>query len=204
MFRTYRSLSLSAVLLLMSVSLAAAQPQPLPLGTTLPMQEHTVQNVDGSQTTIGALAGASGTIFIFWSNNCQWTERYEERVLALHEEFAGLDIAFVLVNANDPEAFPQEAASVGLEQNYPMPYVIDAGSQFARAVRAFRTPDVFVFDGTNTLVYTGGIDDSPGDPANVQRSYLREVAEMLANGETPDVTPTRAFGCRIKFNNPGG
>ena len=98
MHKWYRLLSLG-VLLLLSVSLAVAQPQELPLGTTLPLQDHAIQHVDGTQTTIGGLTGANGTVFIFWSNNCRWTDSYEDRVLALHTEAAGHDIAFVLVNA---------------------------------------------------------------------------------------------------------
>ena len=204
MYKCYRALSLSAMLLFVSVSVAVAQPQALPLGTSMPMQDHTMQHVDGSQTTIGALTGDSGTVFIFWSNNCRWTDSYKERVLALHNEYAVQGLAFVLVNANDPEAFPQEAVSVGLSENYPMAYVMDAGSAFAQALGAFRTPHVFAFDAAKTLVYTGTIDDSPGDPANVQKTYLRDVAEALVNGTNPDVTPTKAFGCRIKFQRLGG
>lgn len=195
----YRLLSVNALLLVLSVSVAQAQPQELPLGSSLPMQDHGVQLVDGTQTTLGALTGSAGTVYLFWSNQCPWVDKYEERVLALHSEFSGQGINFVLVNANDPEAFPQEAASQGLVKNYPMPYVMDAGSQFAQALGAFRTPHVFAFDGSNTLVFTGAIDDSPGDPANVQKTYLKDVVVLLANGQTPEVTPTKAFGCRIKF-----
>ena len=204
MHKWYRSLSLGALLLMLSVSLAVAQPQELPLGTTLPMQDHAVQHVDGTQTTIGGLAGTGGIVFIFWSNNCRWTDSYEARVLALHEKAAQHNIAFVLVNANDPEAFPQEAASVGLEKNYPMAYVMDAGSQFAQAVGAFRTPHVFAFDSNKILVYTGAIDDSPGDPANVQKTYLKDVAQTLAGGGALDPLSTKAFGCRIKFQGARG
>ncbi len=123
-------------------------------------------------------------------------------MLALHNDFAGLDIAFVLVNANDPNAFPQEAAAVGQAKNYPMPYVMDAGSQFAQALGAFRTPHVFAFDSAKTLVYSGAIDDSPGDPGNVQKTYLKDGAETLAQGGVIDLPSTKAFGCRIKFQTP--
>ena len=194
-----RSFSLMALLLVMSVSAATAQPQELPLGSPLPMQDHTVSLVDGSTTTVGTLTGSAGTVFIFWSNQCPWVDKYEERVLALHTAFGGQGVNFVLVNANDPEAFPMEAASEGLAKNYPMPYVMDAGSQFAQALGAFRTPHVFAFDSTNTLVFTGAIDDSPGDAANVQNTYLRNVAQAMAQGGTLEFAPTKAFGCRIKF-----
>ncbi len=204
MYRIYRSLRLGALLLLLSSTVAMAQPQELPLGSPLPMTDLAITHVDGSQTTIGALTGGNGTIFIFWSNNCRWIDSYEERVMALHGQASAGGVNLVLINANDPESFPQEAASVGQGKNYPMPYVMDSGSQFAQAVGAFRTPHVFGFDGSNTLVYTGTIDDSPGDPGNVEKTYLQDVIVALAGGTNPDVTPPKAFGCRIKFQNAGG
>ena len=82
-----------------------------------------------------------------------------------------------------------------------------AGSQFARELGAFRTPHAFAFDANKTLVYTGAIDDSPGDPANVQKTYLERLAGALAQGgaigDEADYPPsTKAFGCRIKFQMP--
>ena len=198
----YSMFSVNALLLVVSVSVGTAQPQELPLGSPLPMQDHTVRLVDGTQTTIGALTGSAGTVFLFWSNQCPWVDKYEERVLALHGQFGGQGVNFVLVNANDPNAFPQEAALVGKAKNYPMAYVMDAGSQFAQALGAFRTPHVFAFDNTETLVYTGAIDDSPGDPGNVQKTYLKDGAETLAQGGAVDPPSTKAFGCRIKFYSP--
>ena len=197
-----RFVGVIAVLFVLGVSTAVAQPQELPLGSALPMQDQTVQHVDGTQTTLGALTGSAGTFFIFWSNQCPWVDKYEDRVLALHQQFAGQGINFVLVNANDPAAFPQEAAAEGLAKDYPMAYVMDAGSQFAQALGAFRTPHVFAFDSSKVLVYTGAIDDSPGDPANVEKRYAERVAGTLAAGGAIDPLSTKAFGCRIKFQNP--
>ncbi len=203
----YRFWGVSALLLVLGVSLATAQPQELPLGSILPMQDHAVQHVDGTQTTLDALTGTAGTVFLFWSNQCPWVDKNEERVRALHDQFAGQGIHFVLVNANDPNAFPKEAAAAGQAKNYPMAYVVDAGSQFAREMGAFRTPHAFAFDANKTLVYTGAIDDSPGDPNNVQKTYLEGVVGILAQGGAiggeADYPPsTKAFGCRIKFQMP--
>ncbi|MFQ5570155.1 MAG: redoxin family protein [Rhodothermales bacterium] len=199
-----RGFQLGVSLLILSASAGTAMAQALPPGSPLPMQAHSVHLVDGTQTTIGDLAGSEGTVFIFWSNQCRWVGKYEERVLALQAEYAGKGINFVLVNANDPDAFPQEAAAVGQAKNYPMPYVTDAGSQFAQGVGASRTPHVFAFDGTKTLVYVGTIDDSPGDPGNAQKTYLRDVLEALAQGGSVEVPGTKAFGCMIKFQTAGG
>jgi hypothetical protein len=80
-----------------------------------------------------------------------------------------------------------------------MAYVMDAGATFAQSVGAFRTPHAFVFDSSKTLVYTGGIDDSPADPGNVQFTYLKDVVDALAQGTSVEPLATKAFGCRIKF-----
>jgi hypothetical protein len=76
---------------------------------------------------------------------------------------------------------------------------MDAGSQFANALGASRTPHVFVFDANKALVYVGTIDDSPGDPGNVQKTYLKDALNELVAGSSIAVPKTKAFGCTIKF-----
>jgi hypothetical protein len=198
--RIYYKIAFLALLCFgLSVATVQAQEQELPLGTAMPMQGQSVQNVNGTSATLGSLAGASGTVFLFWSNQCPWVDKSKDRVTALHSEFSGQGINFVLVNSNDAAAFPQEAASVGQEQGYPMSYVMDAGSQFANALGASRTPHVFVFDANKALVYVGTIDDSPGDPGNVQKTYLKDALNELVAGSSIAVPKTKAFGCTIKF-----
>ena len=176
-----------------------AQPAELAPGSALPLEGYALERVMGGAVSAEALAGTAGVVFIFWSNNCQWCEGYEDRVRALHAQASAGEIAVVLVNANDPVAFPQEAPTISAEKGYPMAYVQDTGSRFAQALGAYRTPHVFVFDRARTLVYTGAIDDGPGDPDNVETAYLAEIIASLVRGEKPSIPPTRAFGCRIKF-----
>ena len=193
---------LTGLACLASALTVAAQPAELPIGTALPAQDHVVSLVGGTETTVGALTGVRGTVIIFWSNMCPWSEGYTERVTALSEEAARSDILLTLVNSNDPEAFPQETAAAGVAAGHPMPYVVDSGGVLARALGAFRTPHVFAFDADRILVYAGAVDDAPADAGNVQEAYLETVIRLLADAEAPAVPRTRAFGCRIRF--PGG
>lgn len=187
------------VVLALGSAAAFAQPAELAPGSALPLEGYVLEYVTGGEVAVEALAGTAGIIFIFWSNNCQWCEGYEDRVRALHARASAGEVAVVLVNANDPAAFPQEAPTVSAGQGYPMAYVQDTGSRFAQALGAYRTPHVFAFDRARTLVYTGAIDDGPGDPDNVETAYLAEIIVSLVRGEKPLIPPTRAFGCRIKF-----
>lgn len=188
--------------LLLTIQPAQAQEE-LPLGSSMPEASQALIATDGSEQTLGSLQGESGTLVVFWSNQCPWVDRYEERVLGLHEEARADDIAFVLVNSNDASAFPDESREANRERaeagGYPMPYVKDSGGVVARAFGASRTPHVFLFDGDGSLVYRGAIDDSPGDPDSVQEHYLREAIEAVAAGDTPGTSSTRAFGCTIKL-----
>ncbi len=177
----------------------SAQPQEMPLGSVLPQEGLAVQLADGSSTTIAGLVGEKGTVFLFWSNQCPWIDKYRDRILALHEAFSGRGIAFVAVNANDASSFPQESLAESVKQRLPLAYVAANAVPFAEAVGASRTPHVFAFNASKTLIYAGTIDDSPGDPANVQKHYLQDVLEQLVAGAEVTVPKTKAFGCTIKY-----
>ncbi len=184
------------VLSLVLVSLLAlpvrAQNGEAPLGTLLP--DLTVTYMQGGATTLHALAGTRGTVLIFWSNACSWIEQYEARVMNAANSATGVNV--VLINANDTVAFPQEARP---GKRYSVPYVRDAGAQVARTLGAVRTPHVFAFDAGRKLVYAGGIDDAPADPAAVQVTWLMDTVAQLSSGASVTPQSTRAFGCRIKL-----
>jgi len=198
--RTQQIYRFVLALVLMMLGATPALAQELPLGSSLPEADLSVETVDGT-TTIGDLLGSTGTVFIFWSNQCPWIDKYRDRVVSLHEQYSDQGIAFVAVNANDASAFPKEAPAESASQNLPMPYVVAGAVPFAQAVGASRTPHVFVFDGGQSLVYAGTIDDSPGDPGNVQNTYLSDVLEQLTGGGDVSVPKTKAFGCTIKYPN---
>lgn len=183
---------------------AQAQPEPAPIGSALP--EATVERVDGTALQLAEATGSAGTVLIFWSNQCPWVDRYEGRVRALAEQFQPQGVAFILVNANDASAFPQESLQASRErareQGYLSTYVRDRGATLARALGATRTPHVFVFDDNDGLIYTGTIDDSPSGSEGVTTSYLADALGAMVQGGEPPVARTKAFGCTIKFPNP--
>lgn len=190
--------------MLASLLVAPAAAQELPLGSALPAADGSFANVQGGQTSLGALTGDQGTVVVFWSNQCPWVERYQGRLATLAQEFGSRGFSFVLVNSNDASAYPQEAAAAGAERfrsaGFPgaVAYLSDPTSQLAGAFGAERTPHVYVFDGNQALVYVGTIDDSPGDPSSVSGEFLRDALSSVAGGSNIAVPRTKAFGCTIK------
>ena len=180
---------------------AAQDAEPLPLGEALP--EATLYDVkQGSSVSTSAMQGAQATVVIFWSNQCLWTDRYEERLQALRTDMTGNGVQFVLVNANDANAFASESRSASAEraQSYEqMRYLRDDDATFARQMGAERTPHAFLFDASGTLVYRGAIDDSPSTPNDVGTAYLREAIGAVVSGASVPEPNTRPFGCMIRL-----
>mgnify|MGYP002725930545 CR=1 FL=1 len=78
-------------------------------------------------------------------------------------------------------------------------YAADAGSHVARTFGAERTPEVFVFDAENKLVYHGAVDDNGQDASAVEAHYLINALEEVCNGKAVTIAESKSMGCSIKF-----
>ena len=93
----------------------------------------------------------------------------------------------------------QEAAAAG----YSFPYLFDADQSVAKAYRAACTPDFFVFDANQSLVYRGQLDDSrPSNDKPVNGRDLRAALDAVLAGKPVDPEQTPSIGCNIKWT-PG-
>jgi len=73
----------------------------------------------------------------------------------------------------------------------------------ARAYRAACTPDFYLFDSRQELVYRGQLDDSrPGNGVPVSGRDLRAALDALLAGERGPAEQRPSLGCNIKWR-PG-
>ncbi len=197
-----RILTVLAAMTVFGLGDVRAQDSAIPLGSPMPALDARLTDGSGNATTLGARRGATYTAVLFWGNKCPWTGRYEDRIKLLGSELSGPGKVILLINSNDSAAFPAEAAPASAqyaaEKGLTIPYLADPDSKVARAFGATRTPQAFVFDSAGTLVYSGAIDDSPGDPDNVSKDYLRDVLLALAQAQPINAPETKAFGCMIR------
>ena len=107
-------------------------------------------------------------LVVFTCNACPYAKAWEERIVALGNEYRAQGIGAIAINANDPAIVAGDSydgmQEVAKERNLQFPYVVDAGSQVARAFGATRTPEAFLFDAEGKLVYHGTIDDNHQAP----------------------------------------
>lgn len=142
-------------------------------------------------------------VVIFSCNHCPYVVAYEDRYIALQNDYASKGVQVVAINANDSVKYPADGFEKmqvrAKEKHYNFPYLHDADQSVARAFGANNTPHVFVLDAARVLRYTGRIDDSWDRPDRVKARDLRSALDALLGGHEPKPNSTLPVGCSIKW-----
>jgi peroxiredoxin len=165
-----------------------------------------LKNVDGKTVSLDDFKSEKGAIVIFTCNHCPYSVAYEDRIIALHNEFAPKGFPVVAINPNDPVRQPEDSFENmkirAKEKNFPFVYLADETQEITKAYGATRTPHVFLLknDGGKMVVsYIGAIDENTQDAAAVEEPYVADAIHALLKGEVPKVASTKAIGCTIKW-----
>lgn len=188
----------------MMLSLALSAAQPLKIGEKAPA--FSLKGVDGKTVSLSDYNNEKGVILIFTCNTCPYAIAYQDRIIALHNEFAPKGYPVVAINPNDPgqskgDSF-EEMKVRAKEKSFLYPYLFDEQQVVSPAYGASRTPEVFVLKKTGNdfvVAYTGTIDDNSNDESAVEEKYVVGAINALLAGNTPDPTTTKAIGCGIKL-----
>ena len=197
---------LAALVTLLPAALASeVSAEPLALGAAAPAAGVKMKNVDGRELSIQDVTGKKGTLVVFSCNHCPWAKGWEERIVKLGNEYVGKGIGVVVINSNDPAAYPEDSFDEmkrrAADRGYAFPYVVDATSEVARAFGASHTPEVFLFDGNGKLAYYGAVDDNMREPDKVEHTWLADALAAVAAGQEVATKETKALGCSIKFRS---
>ena len=150
----------------------------------------------GKSHSLADLKGKNGTVIVFVSAQCPMVKAYNERIIALADDFKAQGINVVGINSNSTETTDQIKAHASAV-HYNFTVLIDKGNKIADSLNASRTPETFLLDGTNRIVYHGRIDNS-ASPATATTSELRDAIADVVAGRPVAKSETTAVGCTIK------
>lgn len=174
----------------------------LPLGAGLIDTE--LPDLSGQTVRLSAITEPL-LVVMFICNHCPYVKGSIQEIVALAEKYRG-KVAFVGINANDYERYPEDAPegmrAFAKRHNLNFPYLLDETQATAKAYKALRTPEVFVFDQSRKLRYHGRVNDAPKDPSGVKEHTLDWVLAALTQGQESPFTEANAIGCTIKWK-PG-
>lgn len=84
----------------------------------------------------------------------------------------------------------------------PSAVLLDERGEVGRLYDAVTTPHMFIVDPKGTLIYAGGIDDTPStDPADIPKSknYVKAALTEALAGQPVTQAVTRPYGCDVKY-----
>ena len=185
--------------------MAAVNSTMLPLGTRAP--DFSLPDTEGNTVSLDDFRDARALLVVFLSNHCPYVKHLRSGIADVARRYQPKGVAFVGINANDPERYPADSPEAMRREKeavgYPFPYLFDETQEVAKAYRAACTPDFFLFDGERRLVYRGQFDDArPGNGAEVTGKDLRAAMDALLEDRPIPAEQAPSIGCNIKWK-PG-
>lgn len=174
----------------------------LPLGTQAP--DFSLLNVDSQTISLSDFEGKPALLVMFICNHCPFVKHIAEELSALGREYQSRGAAVVAISSNDstkyPEDSPEQMVHEAESRGYVFPYLFDEDQAVAKAYKAACTPDFFLFDGDQNLVYRGQLDASrPGNDIPVTGSDLRAALDAVLSGQAVAQEQIPSIGCNIKW-----
>lgn len=173
----------------------------IPLGTQMPSFK--LKDPAGNSFESKNLYGKKGLLVVFTCNHCPYAIAIWPRLIQLANHAKSLGVNTVGINPNIHPDYPEDAPARMKEKikewGIPFPYLVDETQEIAKKFQAQCTPDLYLFDQNQKLVYHGRIDDNWKEESKVKKQELKEVIESLTAGRSIQAKQNPSMGCSIKW-----
>lgn len=162
--------------------------------------------VSQSTVSFNEINGAVGTIILFICNHCPYVIHINPILIKISKKYKNLGVNTIAISSNDIDKYPEDSP---LKMNkhakankYNFPYLYDETQEIAKIYDAACTPDIYLYNSNNLLVYRGQIDDSrPGNNEPLTGGDLIHAIECLINNVENTKIQKPSIGCNIKWKN---
>ncbi len=178
----------------------------LPLGTKAP-DFQLPDVVSGETISLSTNAGKKALLVMFICRHCPFVKHIKDELAQLGKDYVNRDVGIVAISSNDasnyPDDAPEQLKAMAIELGLPFPVCYDESQETANAYTAACTPDFFLFDAEQRLVYRGQLDDSrPSNGKPVTGEDLRAALDAVLAGQPVNSEQKPSIGCNIKWK-PG-
>ena len=174
----------------------------LELGSKIP---HFVlkNTLDGEMYASSSLSNDKPSLIMIICNHCPYVVHYHEELKRMNRDL-GKQIDFLAISSNDIENYPQDGPNqmrqLFKDLGLSFPYLFDETQNVAKALKAECTPEFYLYNNNNMLVYRGRMDNSsPGNDVEISGNDLRSACINLLNGSAISSNQHPSMGCNIKW-----
>ncbi|WP_057940553.1 redoxin domain-containing protein [Algoriphagus resistens] len=189
----------------------AADIETLKIGAVAP--GFSLPGTDGKTYTLESFADSEVLAIVFTCNHCPTAQAYEDRIIALTNDYKAKGVALVAVSPNDPDAVSlselgysdmgdsfEEMIIRVKEKGYNFPYLYDGETEeMSKSYGPIATPHIFIFDKQRRLQYVGRLDGSE-KPGTGNAEDARNAIDALLANKPVAVPETKTFGCSVKWS----
>jgi hypothetical protein len=142
-------------------------------------------------------------VYLFLSEGCPMCQGYAGAINTLATEYMPKGVEFIGVF---PNFYATDSAVLSFKKRYDIRFKLqrDPGFQLTRKFNAQITPQVFLTDNNNQILYSGMIDNAyykAGKRRGVTSDfYLKKALELLLDHQPIVIKETQAIGCVIVKN----
>ena len=178
----------------------------LPLGTAAP-DFMLPDTVTGKTVSLRDFKSSSALLVMFLCNHCPYVKHVQAGLAHMAADLQARGVGIVAISSNDvanyPDDSPEKMREEAQRAGYTFPYLYDESQSVALAYRAACTPDFFLFNGTQKLVYRGQMDDARrANDLPVTGASLRAAVDAVLAGKPVASQQIPSLGCNIKWK-PG-
>ncbi len=176
----------------------------LPLGTAAP--DFKLPDTNGKTVSLADFKGAPALAVLFICNHCPYVKHLRSGLAQFGRDYTSKGVAIVAISSNDAKNYADDSPAKMKEEvklaGYTFPYLYDETQAVAKAYRAACTPDIYLFDKDQKLVYRGQFDDSrPGNGVTVTGKDLRAATDAVLAGKPVSPNQKASMGCNIKWKS---
>ena len=174
----------------------------LPLGTQAP--SFSLYDPEGNLFTLDHSSKSNAFLVMFICNHCPFVHHIRKELARLANDYLKRDVSIIAINSNDYETHPGDSPEKMkdeiMEWGYNFPYLVDEDQSVAIAYQASCTPDFFLFDNQQQLVYRGQLDGGrPSNDIPVNGRDIRAALDTLLAGDDVSEEQVPSVGCNIKW-----
>ena len=171
-----------------------------------PAPDFTLQDLDGKTVKLSDFKGK--TVVLEWFNpECPFVKANHTKgsLKGMAKRFTDKGIVWLAINSGAPgkQGHGAEVNKKGKETyGIDYPILLDENGDVGRMYGAKTTPHMYIVDPQGTLVYIGGIDNTPGsdpEPEDKVVNYVDVALGELAAGKPVTTKTTEPYGCSVKY-----